>query len=162
MSSAVILIQCFMRTNLSIALVDDDADSHLFLTRTIQRIHPSHMVASFYEGQALMRHLTENIEEKSLPDLIILDLTMPQMDGYDVLKELRSLPQLKNIKVFVLTASEQEYDRVKSIAYGCTNYYPKPLEPEKLEEIIYDMIKQMDEPSFETTVLKGEQNNHVL
>lgn len=143
-----------MKNNFSITIVDDDKDNHLFLKRIIHRMNPQHTVKSFYDGGSLMLHLSEGCGKQQLPDLIILDLTMPEMDGYDVLKMLRSYQEFRDVKVFMLTSCEYEYDRIKSIAYGCTNFYKKPTEAEDLPLIVEDMFKQMDQPSFETTVLK--------
>jgi CheY-like chemotaxis protein len=147
-----------MKTNYSIAIVDDDKDSHVFLKLNIQRLDPAHTCLSFYDARSFMLYLSEKAgNQQPLPDFIILDLGMPEMDGYDVLKMIKETPQFKNIKVFVLTSGQYEYDRIKSIAYGCTNYYMKPMNLEDFNKILEDMFKQMQNPSLETTVLNKEK-----
>lgn len=142
--------------NFSIAIVDDDKDNHVFLKRIINRMNAEHTVKSFYDGGDLLLYLSEIKGKQPLPDFIILDLTMPQMDGYDVLRMLKAYPEFKNIPIFMLTSGQYEYDRIKSIAYGCTNYYMKPMDTEHLTRIIEDMFRQLDQPSMETTVLNSE------
>lgn len=145
-----------MKKNYSIAVVDDDKDSHVFLKLAIERANHDHTCISFHDARSLMLYLSEKAGSKhALPDFIILDLSMPEMDGYDVLKILREKTEFKNIKVFVLTSGQYEYDRIKSIAYGCTNYYLKPMTTEALSDIVEDMFMQMENPSLETTVLNN-------
>jgi DNA-binding response OmpR family regulator len=147
-----------MNNKYSIAIVDDDKDSHIFLKLGIQRLNPAHTCLSYYDARSFMLYLSEKAgSQQPLPDFIILDLSMPEMDGYDVLKMIKETSVFKNIKVFVLTSGQFEYDRIKSIAYGCTNYYMKPMNLEDFNKIIEDMFKQMQNPTLETTVLNKEK-----
>lgn len=147
-----------MKNNYSIAIVDDDKDSHVFLKLNIQRLNPDHTCLSYYDARSFMLYLSEKAgSQQPLPDLIILDLSMPDLDGFDVLKMVKETALLKNIKVFVLTSGQYEYDRIKSIAYGCTNYYMKPMNLEDFNKILEDMFTQMQNPSLETTVLGKEK-----
>jgi DNA-binding response OmpR family regulator len=149
-----------MKTNYSIAIVDDDKDSHVFLKLKIQRLNSAHTCLSFYDARSFVLYLSEKAGSlQPLPDFIILDLTMPEIDGYGVLRIIKETPAFKNIKVFILTSGQYEYDRIKSIAYGCTNYYMKPMNLEDFNGILEDMFKQMQDPSLETTVLKKESNS---
>ncbi len=61
------------------------------------------------------------------PDLIILDLHMPSLDGYGVLKELRLDPQFASTPIVALTASAMQGDREKALALGFTSYISKPI-----------------------------------
>ncbi|HRG54170.1 MAG TPA: response regulator [Bacteroidia bacterium] len=62
-----------------------------------------------------------DVSQSSTHTTHILDLTMPKMDGYDILKQIRSASLFDNLKIFVLTSGTYEYDRIKSIAYGGLN-----------------------------------------
>jgi two-component system response regulator len=146
-----------MKTHFSIIIVDDDKDDHLFLINAIAQINPLHRVISFYSGQTLMNYLEkqgpyENIPEE-LPDLIMLDLYIPGIDGYEILKRIRGRSKFKNMNVFVLTTCSFEYDRIKSIAYGCNNFYSKPTDPDELVKIMEDVFSQVNSPSLSTSVL---------
>ncbi len=66
------------------------------------------------------------------PDLILLDIMMPIMDGYEVLKRVKEDENLKNIPVVMLTARTQERDVVKGIELGAEDYITKPFHPAEL------------------------------
>jgi len=66
------------------------------------------------------------------PDLILLDVMMPVMDGYEVLRRLKEDESLKNIPVIMLTARAQERDVVKGIDLGAEDYITKPFHPAEL------------------------------
>ena len=69
-------------------------------------------------------------EEK--PDLILLDVMMPVMDGYEVLRQVKEDEQLRDIPVIMLTARAQERDVVKGIGSGAEDYITKPFHPAEL------------------------------
>ena len=74
------------------------------------------------------------------PDLLILDVTMPGMDGYEVCRLLRKDPSTADIKVIMLTALTQDFDRQKAMEAGADAYFTKPFSPsgllEKVEELL--------------------------
>jgi two-component system cell cycle response regulator DivK len=67
---------------------------------------------------------------KELPDLIICDLQMPIMDGYEVVRQLKKDPQLRSIPVIAVTALSMPGDRGNVLAAGFDGYLSKPIEPE--------------------------------
>lgn len=69
---------------------------------------------------------------QELPDLIILDLMMPELDGISVCKQLRSDPQTKSIPIIILTAKSEEADRVLGLEMGADDYVTKPFSPREL------------------------------
>ena len=70
------------------------------------------------------------------PAVILLDLKMPKVDGYDVLREVKSDPALKNIPVVIMTSSREEQDLVRTYAAGVNAYVVKPLKfPEFAEAV---------------------------
>ncbi len=79
------------------------------------------------------REALEKIRE-SLPDLVLLDIQMPQMDGYAVLQEIRSDPGLKNLRVVALTAFAMQGDRERALEAGFDDYLTKPVNMAKLKE----------------------------
>lgn len=69
---------------------------------------------------------------QELPDLVILDLMMPEMDGLTVCKQLRADPQTKSIPIIILTAKSEEADRVLGLEMGADDYVTKPFSPREL------------------------------
>lgn len=68
------------------------------------------------------------------PDLILLDMVMPGMDGFEAARKLRQLPSLKNIVIIATSASAFDYDQEKSLAAGCNGFISKPVQIEQLLE----------------------------
>jgi DNA-binding response OmpR family regulator len=66
------------------------------------------------------------------PDLAVLDVMMPKIDGYEVTRRLRANPATSGIKVILLTASAQETDVVKGFEAGADDYMTKPFSPQEL------------------------------
>ena len=67
------------------------------------------------------------------PDLILLDLMMPEMDGFEVIKNLKQTPEMKNIPVIMLTARAQAHERIEGLSAGADDYITKPFELEELK-----------------------------
>ena len=76
-----------------------------------------------------------------IPDLIILDITMPVMDGLEMLRKLRSSPRGKDMKVLMLTAESAKENIVEIAKLGVTNYIVKPFTNDQLIEKIKGIIK---------------------
>jgi DNA-binding response OmpR family regulator len=70
--------------------------------------------------------------DRAAPDIIVLDLNLPRLDGYGVLSHLRSRPATKDIPVIVLTAKGDEDSEVRVFEYGATEYLTKPFRPRAL------------------------------
>jgi CheY-like chemotaxis protein len=70
------------------------------------------------------------------PDLILLDLNMPKLDGRQVLQQAKSNPQLETIPIVVLTTSTQEQDILQSYHLGCNSYIKKPVDVHKFIDVM--------------------------
>lgn len=82
--------------------------------------------------------------EKALslrPDLILMDMTMPRMDGFQAVSELRHQPETKTIPVLALTAMVSSEDRKRCLASGCDDYLPKPVSPKTLRPAIQRLLR---------------------
>jgi DNA-binding NarL/FixJ family response regulator len=78
--------------------------------------------------------------QNKTPDLIISDIMMPQVDGYQFLQQLRDDPKFKTVPVIFLTARGMTSDRIKGYNSGCDAYLPKPFDPEELEAIVMNLV----------------------
>ena len=83
---------------------------------------------------ALSGKMALKIIEKRQPDLILLDVMMPEMDGYQVCQQLKSQDSTKDIPIIFLTAKVQEDDETKGLALGAVDYITKPISPAILKE----------------------------
>lgn len=75
------------------------------------------------------------------PDLIILDIQLPQMDGYTVARALRQNPALKDVPIVAVTSYAMVGDRERVMAAGCTGYIEKPINPETFRSEIEIYLK---------------------
>lgn len=68
------------------------------------------------------------------PDLILLDIQLPGMDGYEVARELRRMPEMKDTPIVAVTSYAMPGDRENCLAAGCTGYIEKPIDPGKFAD----------------------------
>ena len=80
---------------------------------------------------------------QKMPDMIICDVMMPEMDGYSLVKHIRQEPRTKAIPVLFLSAKGQSQDRVKGLSEGADVYMVKPFEPEELVAQVESSLKQI-------------------
>jgi two-component system phosphate regulon response regulator PhoB len=73
-----------------------------------------------------------NLAREHLPSVILLDLMLPEMDGYKVFEELKRTPSTESIPVIMLTAKGTEYDRIRGLGLGADDYVTKPFSPKEL------------------------------
>ncbi|HSL70034.1 MAG TPA: response regulator transcription factor [Longimicrobiales bacterium] len=91
------------------------------------------------------------------PDLVLLDLMLPGLSGYEVLSELRRRPELSDVPVVVLTARRDEVDRVKGLELGADDYITKPFSPRELVLRVGAVLRRAQAPPVTgaTRVLRG-------
>lgn len=108
-------------------LVIEDNEQNLYLIRYILEGR-GHEVSAARDGK-------EGIELASAlrPDLILLDIQLPIMDGYAVARQLRQNPDLAGTPIVAVTSYAMPGDREKAIAAGCNGYIEKPIDPDTFE-----------------------------
>jgi two-component system cell cycle response regulator DivK len=70
------------------------------------------------------------------PDLILMDMNLPDIDGYELTRRMRDIPELGGIPIIAMTANVMHGDREKSLEAGCDGYIPKPIDVDALPEQI--------------------------
>lgn len=124
-------------TQSTIFLVDDDDDDIYLAQLTFTKHFPEWALASFCDGQALIDHLSEH-PTAELPNLIILDLNMPRLTGFETLAALKAHPAWRSVPVAILTTSSTADDRERSYALGACAFMTKPATLEQLATIIVE------------------------
>ncbi len=74
------------------------------------------------------------IAQSEHPDLILMDMNLPDVDGYELTRRIRSIPDLSNVPVVAMTANVMHGDREKALEAGCIGYIPKPIDVDALPE----------------------------
>lgn len=115
--------------------VDDSPTIRKILSVTLERA--SFRVALAATGPEALAKL-----ESLAPDLVLLDITMPGLDGYHVCREIRAQEKFKQTPVVMLSGKDGFFDKVKGKMAGATSYLTKPFEPSVLVETIHSILKQ--------------------
>ena len=114
-----------MKTLTFILVVDDDKEDHLILQDYFSEIGLNDYLTYKENGKEALDFL-ESLPEQNLPDLIVLDLNMPILNGVQTLLQLKRSPRYKNIPVIIYSTSENENEKRKCLSYGALNYVVKP------------------------------------
>ena len=139
-----------------ILLAEDDPDDRMLTRRALVESRMETTVAAVTNGEELMQYLTREgaygEAEAPRPDLILLDLNMPRMDGREALREIKSDADLRRIPVVVLTTSEAEQDILQSYDLGVNAFVTKPVSFDALSEAMqslsefwFDLVKRPPE-----------------
>ncbi len=127
----------------TILLVEDDVREQEIVRRIVDQGATSarlQIVSSGQEALDFLRHEGAYASSKPAPpDLVLLDLNMPGLNGIETLKNIRSYPKTKLLPVIILTTSERESDIIKSYECGANSYITKPVEYEKFIRVIREV-----------------------
>lgn len=108
-----------------ILVVEDNEENRDSLSRRLQRRGFEVLLAE--DGRAGVEMAT--VER---PDLILMDMNMPEVDGWEATRQVKAIPELKDVPIIALTAHAMSGDRERALAAGCTDYHTKPIEFTKL------------------------------
>ncbi|MGF1494635.1 MAG: response regulator transcription factor [Microcoleaceae cyanobacterium] len=118
---------------LTILIVDDDLGTRLSITDYLEM--SGYLVISAEDGQEALNQV-----EKFKPHLIVTDLAMPRMNGYELVRQVRTRPEFRLLPVIFLTAHNATQERVRGYQSGCDNYLPKPFVLEELGAVIRSLL----------------------
>jgi CheY-like chemotaxis protein len=107
-----------------ILLIDDDPDEHLIISEAFKKISESIRIVAFESGESVLKQMAG--DEMVAADFILLDINMPRLDGFSVLKHLKSDSRTKKIPVYMFSTSSDPADKHKSKKLGAAGYYSKP------------------------------------
>lgn len=139
-----------------ILIVDDDVDTLRLVGLMLQR--QGYQIAAATNGE---QGLAKALEEK--PDLILLDVMMPDMDGYEVTRRLRKNPTTAATPILMFTAKTQLDDKVTGFEVGADDYLTKPTHPSELQSHIKALLARADKKGGESAVTtQHEQHGYVI
>jgi len=127
-----------------ILLVDDEKDIVEFLQYNLKQ--EGFDVITAYDGIETLTKIKEN------PDLIILDIMMPKMDGFEVCRRIRNMNGHEHTPIIFLTAKSGEVDEIKGLELGASDYIQKPISPRKLIARVKANLRGSDKTSGSKTV----------
>ena len=110
----------------TILLVEDDELDIISVQRSLQKLDIEYELHTAYNGKEALAMLTQEVAPIE-PDVVLLDLNMPKMNGIEFLKTIRSHPSLKHLDVFIMTTSAESVDRTTTEQIGISGYIIKPL-----------------------------------
>ena len=119
----------------TILYIEDNPDNRL-LVRRILSVHGYRLLEAEHASQAL------EVLQLEIPDLILMDINMPEMDGYTLTAKIRRIPTLANIPVIALTANVMKGDRERTLEAGCDGYIQKPVDVDSFPDQIAKYIKR--------------------
>ncbi len=135
---------------LKILLVDDEPDILEFMEYNLKK--ENYEVFKSTNGREAI-----SMAKEKLPDLIILDIMMPEMDGIETCRVLRELPEFKNTMIAFLTARNEDYSQVAGFDVGADDYITKPIKPRVLISRINALFRR-----YQSNGSSSEDNHQVM
>lgn len=132
-------------------MVDDEEPIQELLRFNLEK--EGYLVCVAKDGQEALKHV-----ENDQPDLIVLDLMLPGMDGLEVCRKLRSNPKFQQIPIIMLTAKGEEIDKVLGLELGADDYMTKPFSPRELLARIKARLRRPNsqEEADAQIIIRGE------
>ena len=106
-----------------VLVVEDDAQNSYLIGFILER--NGYEVVTADDGERAIEEL-----EKQLPDLILMDMLLPKMSGYEATRAIKARPETSRVPIVALTAYSMKGDREKILESGCDGYISKPIDPE--------------------------------
>ncbi|UJP65304.1 response regulator transcription factor [Mongoliitalea daihaiensis] len=135
------------KPKVKVLVVDDEPDIVDLLTYNLKK--EGYEVESAEDGMKAVK-----LANKFVPDVILLDIMMPQQDGVETCRQMREIPELKNTFIIFLTARSEEYSEVAAFDVGADDYITKPIKPRALMSRIAALFRRESKKEQEFTQIK--------
>lgn len=132
-----------MRKIFTIVVADDDVDDQALVKEGFEDCKVQLEINSVYNGLELMDYLLKRHRYKNLkvtPDLILLDLNMPLMDGFNVLKEIKEKTNIQ-IPVYIITTSQNNADKEKALKLGARGFFSKGYSSQDIKAVMREICQ---------------------
>jgi two-component system cell cycle response regulator DivK len=120
----------------TVLYIEDNRDNRMLVRRILMASDHDFQVMEADNARTGIEMATQ-----SPPDIILMDMSMPEMDGLTATRMLRGIDHLRDIPIVALTANAMEGDREKSLEAGCTGYIRKPVDVDKLPDEVLHYIR---------------------
>lgn len=138
-----------------ILIIDDDIDTLKLVGLMLQK-HGYQIIAANHGSRGLEQAEAEN------PDLVLLDVMMPDMDGYEIAKRIRANPVTANTPILMFTAKTQLDDKVTGFESGADDYLTKPTHPSELHAHVKSLLARSKKEKKATTTLVKEKQAYTI
>jgi two-component system alkaline phosphatase synthesis response regulator PhoP len=135
--------------DVKILLVDDESDVLDFMKYNLEK--EGFWVYTAQDGLEGLQ-----LAKKINPDIIILDLMMPKLDGIETCRELRALPEFKNTIITFLTARDEDYSQIAGFEVGADDYITKPIKPRVFISRIRALLRRLEANSGDAKLKVGD------
>jgi two-component system cell cycle response regulator DivK len=113
----------------TVLYIEDTFENRMLIKRILQ-------AEGYIVLEAENAHRAMDVIAQNTPDLILMDINMPDIDGYTLTSRLRTMPKLRTIPILALTANVMRGDRERSLAAGCDGYIQKPIDVDTFSDLI--------------------------
>ncbi len=128
--------------SLRVLLAEDDPDDIYLFRSALENVAPSVRLEHFKDGNDALDHLRKAlIQHATLPDLIFIDLCMPNQDGKSLLRQIKAAPGLRCVPVVILSTSHAKSDITDCYAFGANSYIVKPDCYDKMITILHNITQ---------------------
>jgi two-component system alkaline phosphatase synthesis response regulator PhoP len=139
-----------MKNKYKILIADDDPDIQEFISYNLRK--EGYIVESALNGLQTIKKA-----EKHHPDLILLDIMMPGMDGIEVCQQLRTNEKLNDILIVFLTARSEDYSQIAGFDAGADDYITKPIKPKVIVKKIASLLRRNERKDTATSIIANPE-----
>ena len=118
-----------------ILVVEDNPQNMTVILMTLRR--PGYTLLKAVDGEEALK-----VADREKPDLILIDIQLPKIDGLEVIRRLRQMPAFSHVPIIALTAYAMRGDKERIIGAGCDAYLAKPFSIHELRRVVVEMLLQ--------------------
>lgn len=136
---------------IKVLLVEDDTVDTIDIKRTLDKMNIYYTLYNKKNGEEAVYFLKHEVGDKpeDLPDVVLIDINMPRMNGLELLQTIRATEEWKHLKCFIITTSEEKIDKEEAKRLGASGYIVKPLKlnnPSSMDafNLLIDLMNMKD------------------
>lgn len=123
-------------SDIRILYIEDNPGNRLLVRRVLEA--EGYSVSEAMDGPSGLE-----VASQEQPDLILLDINLPEIDGYDLARRFRDIPSLQEVPILAVTANVMQGDRERTLAAGCDGYIQKPIDVDRLPEQVSAALRKI-------------------